>query len=92
MLSAVVNDIVLPYAVPALLVAYALTKYVLWGASPLIRLLNSPVPLPSEVIVSAMVGVISVLQQMPRAVTAAPPSEVMLPPQRAEFNVILLTS
>ena len=35
-----------------------------------------------------MVGLDEVLQQIPRAVTFAPPSAVTLPPQTAEFVVI----
>ena len=44
------------------------------------ELMKLPVPVPSEVLLSAMVGFWLVLQQTPRAVTAAPPSLVILPP------------
>ncbi len=47
-----------------------------------------PSPVPSVVSVSAMVGLIVVLQQIPRAVTAAPPLEVTLPPPVAVAEVI----
>jgi hypothetical protein len=47
-------------------------------------LVKLPVPVPSEVLVPAVVGVVEVLQQTPRAVIAAPPSLVMFPPPLAE--------
>ncbi len=50
---------------------------------------NAPVPLPSDVVLSAVVGFALVLQQTPRAVTAAPPSDVTLPPLVAVVDVIL---
>jgi len=49
-----------------------------------------PVPVPSVVLLSERSGVGPVLQQTPRAVTAAPPSEVIFPPLEAEFAVIAL--
>ena len=50
--------------------------------SPVRLLINVPDPVPSDVlVVRATVGPVAVLQQMPRAVTGAPPSEVMLPPE-----------
>ena len=42
-----------------------------------------PVPLPLVVLLSDTVGLGEVLQQTPRAVTAAPPSEVTFPPLEA---------
>ena len=51
-----------------------------------------PIPLPSVVLLSAIVGFGEVLQQMPRAVTVPLPSEVTLPPHVAELTVILVTS
>jgi hypothetical protein len=51
-------------------------------------LVNVPVPVPSLVWLSDIVGLWEVLQQTPRAVTLAPPSAVTLPPQMAEFFVI----
>ena len=58
-----------------------------------IVLLNTPVPVPSDVLVeSAMVGPVDVLQHTPRAVTARPPSETTLPPDKAELEVIELAA
>jgi hypothetical protein len=39
-----------------------------------------PVPIPLAVILLAVVGAVEVPQQTPRAVTLAPPSEVIFPP------------
>ena len=39
-----------------------------------------PVPIPLAVILLAVVGPVEVPQQTPRAVTLAPPSEVIFPP------------
>ncbi len=47
-----------------------------------------PVPVPSEVLSSAVVGLAAVLQQTPLAVTAAPPSEVTFPPLELPVAVI----
>jgi len=77
-----------PYAVPAEFAAYALTKYVVFGAKPVIDDVNAPVPEPSCVLVFAIVGLTVVLQQIPRAVTGAPPSAVILPPLIALVVVI----
>ena len=50
---------------------------------------KEPVPVPSEVlVVRAMVGLVLVDQTTPLAVMVAPPSEVILPPNMAEFEVI----
>ena len=57
--------------------------------NPVMLLTNIPVPVPSEVWESAVVGVWLVLQQTPRAVTVAPPSEVMFPPLVAVVAAIL---
>jgi hypothetical protein len=54
-----------------------------------IALVNDPVPLPSEVALSAVVGLAAALQHTPRAVTGSPPSEVTLPPPVAVAPVIL---
>ena len=52
-------------------------------------LVNTPVPVPSVVLVDkAIVGFTAVLQQTPRAVTVAPPSAVTLPPLAAVAVVI----
>ena len=47
-----------------------------------------PVPAPSEVEAFAVVGAALVPHTTPRAVTAAPPSEVTVPPEAAEVWVI----
>lgn len=49
-----------------------------------------PVPVPLVILLSDIVGVDLVLQQMPLSVTGAPPSEVTLPPPFAVFSVIEL--
>ena len=54
-------------------------------------LVKLPVPLPLEVWLLLTVGFCEVLQHTPRTVTVAPPSEVTLPPQVAEVEVMLLT-
>ena len=51
-------------------------------------LVNKPVPVPSSVLLSLMVGFADVLQQTPLAVTEAPPSEVTFPPLDALVEVI----
>jgi hypothetical protein len=47
---------------------------------PVILLVKIPVPVPSEVLLLAVVGLVEVLQHTPLDVTAAPPSEVTFPP------------
>jgi len=47
-----------------------------------------PVPVPSEVWLLEIVGLVEVLQQTPLAVTDAPPSEVIFPPVDALLEVI----
>ena len=59
--------------------------------SPVRLLTNTPVPVPSDVLVSAVVGWALVLQQTPLSVTTAPPSDVTFPPPVAELYVILVT-
>ena len=46
-----------------------------------------PVPVPSVVLSSAVVGLAEVLQQTPLAVTVAPPSGVTFPPLAALVEV-----
>ena len=53
--------------------------------------MKTPVPVPSVVLEFAVVGFAEVLQQTPRAVTLAPPSEVMFPPLAAEVVAIVVT-
>ena len=53
----------------------------MFAINPVMLLVNTPVPVPSTVLVAnAIVGLIVVLQQIPLAVIVAPPSEVMFPP------------
>ena len=60
------------------------------AVNPVIELVNTPVPEPSEVLVlNAIVGPVVVLQHTPRAVTdAPPPSAVTFPPDVADDAVI----
>ena len=58
------------------------------GVKFVIELVNSPVPEPSVVWLSATVGLADVLQQTPRAATVVPPPEVTLPPPDAVVEVI----
>ena len=53
--------------------------------------MNVPVPVPSVVLLSDVVGLAEVLQQTPRAETVAPPSEVTLPPEEAVVEAIEVT-
>ena len=50
--------------------------------------MNVPVPVPSDVMLSEVVGSWLVDQHTPLAVTEAPPSEEMPPPLSALFDVI----
>ena len=52
---------------------------------PVNWLTNEPVPVLSTVLLSAIVGLSTLLQQIPLAVTAEPPSDVMLRPLVAEI-------
>ena len=51
-------------------------------------LVNVPVPVPSVVLLSEVVGLAVVLQQTPLAVTVAQPSKVTSPPEEAVVDVI----
>lgn len=51
------------------------------------ELLKLPIPLPSVDFESEVVGVCEVLQQIPRAETAAPPSLKTVPPPDAVVEV-----
>ena len=55
-------------------------------------LVKEPVPEPSVVFEFAVVGLAVVLQHTPLAVTADPPSDVMLPPLLAAVEVTDVTS
>lgn len=63
-----------------------------FAVNPVILLAKLPVPVPSVVLLSVIVGEALVLQQTPRAVTLKPPSEVMLPPLEAVVSPILVTA
>jgi hypothetical protein len=57
--------------------------------NPVILLVKTPVPVPSDVLVlNATVAPELVLQQTPRAVTAEPPSVDIFPPEDAVVLVI----
>jgi hypothetical protein len=58
------------------------------AVKPVRELVNAPVPVPFVVQVLLVEGLADVLQQMPLAVTVAPPSEVTLPPPDAAVWVI----
>jgi hypothetical protein len=58
------------------------------GLNPVILLVKLPVPVPSKVWLSPVVGLADVLQHTPLAVTDAPPLEVTFPPLKALFEVI----
>jgi hypothetical protein len=58
------------------------------GVNPVRLLTKIPVPVLSEVLKLLTVGIVVVAQQIPLAVTDAPPSEVMLPPETAVVWVI----
>lgn len=57
------------------------------GNNPVIELEKLPVPVPSDVLVFEAVGPDKVFQQTPLAVTAAPPSDVILPPLVADAEL-----
>ena len=59
------------------------------GVKPIIELVKIPIPVPSVVKLSAVVGFGDVLQQTPRAIIAPPPSYVTFPPLDAVVGVIL---
>jgi hypothetical protein len=56
------------------------------------ELKKAPVPVPSAVRLSLVVGFAAVLQQTPLAVMAAPPSLVTSPPPEAAVKIILETA
>ena len=58
----------------------------------MILLIKVPVPLPSVVLLLAIVGFWLVLQQTPRAVTDAPPSLVTFPPKVAPVTKIFVAA
>jgi hypothetical protein len=62
------------------------------GFNPVMELVKLPSPEPLEVLLSEVVGDWLVLQQTPREVTVAPPSEVTSPLEVAELAVIPVTA
>jgi hypothetical protein len=76
----VANKTSLPYPVPAELMAYALTWYVVRGVKPEMELINVPGPVLLCVQVLAVVGLAPIPQHTPLSVIDAPPSAVTLPP------------
>jgi hypothetical protein len=88
----VVNETSFPYAVPALLVAYARTWYVVPASNPVRSLVKLPVPVPSVVIELVIVGFAVVDQQIPFAVTVPPPSVITFPPETAVVKLIEVTA
>ncbi len=61
-------------------------------ARPEIALVKVPTPVPSTVLLFAVVGLVVILQQTPRAVTGSPPSAPTVPPLVAVVAVILVTA
>ena len=59
-----------------------------FAVSPVMALVNIPVPVPLIVRLPVATGFGEVLQHTPRAVTVAPPSAVTLPPLAAVDVVI----
>jgi hypothetical protein len=61
------------------------------GVRPVRLLVNEPIPVPLEVLLSAVVGFEDSDQQTPLAVIVPPPSAVMFPPVEAPVIVIIET-
>lgn len=57
------------------------------GVKPVMLLVKLPVPVPSIVVLFAVVGLVDVDQQTPLAVTSEPPSLVIFPPDTAVVAV-----
>ena len=62
------------------------------GDKPVIELVKVPVPAPSVVWLSDVVGLAEVLQHTPLAVTATPPTSVTFPPLVAVAEVMFETA
>ena len=77
---------------PAILIAYARTWYVVPGSNPERLLVKMPVPVPSVVLESVVVGFADVAQQEPLAVIVPPPLSVIFPPEAAVVSVIELAA
>jgi hypothetical protein len=61
---------------------------VVFPVKPVILLVNMLVPVPSVVLLLAVVGLAEVPQHTPLAVIVAPPSEVTFPPLVAVVDVV----
>jgi len=61
------------------------------GERPVIALVKTPVPVPSLVVLLAVVGFWAVPYATPLDVTEAPPPDVTLPPVVAPVDVIPVT-
>jgi len=53
-----------------------------------LELVNIPVLIPSEFLLSDIIGLVEVLQQTPHIVIVAPTSEVILPPELTDIAEI----
>jgi hypothetical protein len=62
------------------------------GSKPVRLLVKTPAPEPSVVLKLAVVGFWVIAQHTPRAVTAEPPSAVILPPLVAVVEVMAVRS
>ena len=60
------------------------------AVNPVMLLPKAPLPVPSDVLLFAIVGLAATFQQTPRAVTEVPPSLVIFPPLTALFFVMLV--
>jgi hypothetical protein len=72
-------------------VAYALVWYDVPATNPVKLLVKAPIPDPSVVLESDIVGLTQVLQHKPLEVTKDPPSAVTFPPLLADISVIAVT-
>jgi hypothetical protein len=63
---------------------------VVFAVKPVILLVKIPVPVPSVVLLLAVVGLTEVPQHTPLAVTEAPPSDVTFPPLVAVVDVVAI--
>ena len=61
------------------------------GVNPAIELVKVPVPVPSDVFESAIVGLAILLQQVPLAITGVVPSVITVPPADAVVADVAVT-
>lgn len=64
----------------------------MFSERPVIALVKLPFPFPSVVLLSVILGVVCVDQHTPLSTTASPPSDVILPPDIADEELIPVTS